>query len=83
MVYDEPESVRRDQARAKVASQFARAEQYVAAVDAAVVVPSAGPPCFLDDELFGFNMIEAMRSRSSPIRPCFLNAWPTLVDTVS
>jgi UDP-MurNAc hydroxylase len=44
-------------AHAKVESQFSRAMHYVAALDARVVVPSAGPPCFLDDELFGFNMI--------------------------
>ena len=57
MVYDEPDAVRLAHARAKVESQFARAEQYVSAVNATVVVPSAGPPCFLDDELFGFNMV--------------------------
>ncbi|MEY4069267.1 MAG: hypothetical protein RLZZ332_1603, partial [Actinomycetota bacterium] len=72
MVYDEPESVRRDQARTKVASQFARAEQYVAAVDAAVVVPSAGPPCFLDDELFGFNMIDGDEISIFPDQTVFL-----------
>ncbi len=44
-------------ARAKVESQFSRAMHYVSALDARMVVPSAGPPCFLDDELFRFNMI--------------------------
>jgi len=58
MVYDLPDDVRRDQARNKVESQFSRAQNYVEAINATVVVPSAGPPCFLDDELFGFNMIE-------------------------
>jgi UDP-MurNAc hydroxylase len=58
IVYDEPEETRRSQARAKVASQFDRAEQYVTAIGATVVVPSAGPPCFLDDDLFDFNMID-------------------------
>lgn len=58
MVYDEPESVRHETARSKVESQFARAEQYVNAVDATIVVPSAGPPCFLDESLFAFNMID-------------------------
>jgi len=57
MVYDEPANVRRQQAKEKVISQFSRAEQYVSSVNATVVVPSAGPPCFLDPELFGFNMI--------------------------
>jgi len=58
MVYDLPDDVRRDQARNKVESQFSRAQNYVEAINATVVVPSAGPPCFLDDKLFGFNMIE-------------------------
>ncbi len=44
-------------ARAKVESQFSRAMHYVSALDSRMVVPSAGPPCFLDDELFRFNMI--------------------------
>jgi len=57
MVYDEPEATRRAQAHAKVESQFARAERYVTAVGATVVVPSAGPPCFLDEDLFGYNMV--------------------------
>lgn len=58
MVYDEPEAVRRAQAQAKVESQFTRAEHYVEAIGATTVVPSAGPPCFLDEQLFGFNMID-------------------------
>jgi len=57
MVYDEPKNVRHANARSKVESQFARAEHYVEAVNATVVVPSAGPPCFLDDDLFDYNMI--------------------------
>ena len=32
--------------------------RYVENVDARAVVPSAGPPCFLDAELFGLNMID-------------------------
>ena len=72
MVYDEPDTLRRDQARAKVASQFARAEQYVAAVGATAVVPSAGPPCFLDDELFAFNMIDGDEISIFPDQSVFL-----------
>jgi UDP-MurNAc hydroxylase len=57
MVYDEPLETKRAQATAKVESQFARALQYVSAVDATVVAPSAGPPCFLDPELAELNMV--------------------------
>jgi UDP-MurNAc hydroxylase len=58
MVYDEPIEAKRMAAHTKVESQFARAEHYVNAVNAKVVVPSAGPPCFLDDDLFSLNMID-------------------------
>ena len=57
MVYDEPREKLKELAQKKVESQFARALTYVDALDAQVVVPSAGPPCFLDDDLFGANWI--------------------------
>lgn len=57
MVYDEPAERMRQLVDAKVDSQFTRALRYVEALDARWVVPSAGPPCFLDEELFGFNVI--------------------------
>lgn len=57
MVYEDSPDHLMALARAKVVSQFRRAMHYVSALDARVAVPSAGPPCFLDDELFGFNMI--------------------------
>ena len=57
MVYDEPLQRMRELVDAKVASQFARAMRYVHAVGATSVVPSAGPPAFLDPELFGLNVI--------------------------
>jgi UDP-MurNAc hydroxylase len=58
MVYDEPIERLREQCAAKVESQYARAMRYVEAVDAKVVVPSAGPPAFLDPDLFAFNVID-------------------------
>ena len=57
MVYDEPRESLMQQAHTKVESQFARSMKYVSLVDARVVVPSAGPPCFLDEDLFSANMI--------------------------
>ena len=57
MVYEMPDEQKRRLVDLKVESQFTRALRYVEALDARHVVPSAGPPCFLDDELFGFNMI--------------------------
>jgi UDP-MurNAc hydroxylase len=55
MVYEMPVEEKRALVRAKVESQFARAERYVDAVGARAVMPSAGPPCFLDEELFHLN----------------------------
>ncbi|MFM1791044.1 MAG: hypothetical protein RLZZ526_1371, partial [Actinomycetota bacterium] len=57
MVYDMDADTKKQLCRDKVESQFARAIRYVERVDATTVVPSAGPPCFLDEELFGLNMI--------------------------
>jgi UDP-MurNAc hydroxylase len=69
MVYDETSDVLQGVARAKVESQFARADQYVDAVGAKVVVPSAGPPCFLDEELFSFNVIRGDELSIFPVQP--------------
>jgi UDP-MurNAc hydroxylase len=55
MVYDLPHAAKREFAARKRAGQFDRALRYIDEVDAAAVFPNAGPPCFLDDELFGLN----------------------------
>ena len=55
MVYDLPHGARREFARRKRAGQTDRALRYIDAVGAAHVFPTAGPPCFLDEELFEFN----------------------------
>ncbi len=57
MVYDEPPQRMRELVDAKVNSQFSRAMRYVESVGARAVVPSAGPPAFLDPELFRLNVI--------------------------
>ena len=56
MVYEMDSEIKAAQARAKVEAQFSRAIQYVRAIDAAAVAPSAGPPCFLDPELAPLNV---------------------------
>lgn len=57
MVYEESPERMRELIDAKVDSQLTRAMRYVEAIGARAVVPSAGPPAFLDPELYGFNMI--------------------------
>ena len=58
MVYDQPREELIALARSKVESQFARSIRYVDALGSRVVVPSAGPPCFLDEDLFSVNLID-------------------------
>ncbi len=72
MVYDEPPARMRELVDAKVLSQFTRAMRYVESVDAAAVVPSAGPPCFLDPELFHLNMITGDELSIFPDQRSFL-----------
>ncbi|MFN2495194.1 MAG: Rieske 2Fe-2S domain-containing protein [Pseudonocardiaceae bacterium] len=55
MVYDLPEGAKKEFARRKRAGQSDRALRYIDAVGAAHVFPTAGPPCFLDEELFDLN----------------------------
>ena len=55
MVYDLPDAAKKEFARRKRAGQSERALRYIDAVGAAHVFPTAGPPCFLDEELFDFN----------------------------
>lgn len=57
---------------AKVESQGARALKYVEALDARCVVPSAGPPAFLDDDLFHLNMISGDEASIFPDQQWFL-----------
>ena len=57
MVYEVPEGTMRRLVDSKVESQFTRAMRYVDRIDARAVVPSAGPPAFLDDDLWHLNMI--------------------------
>lgn len=57
MVYDMPAEEKKQLCVDKVESQFARAIRYVEAIDATTIVPSAGPPCFLDEDLFALNVV--------------------------
>ncbi len=55
MVYDLPAAAKQEFAARKRDGQYQRAVRYIESVGAAHVFPTAGPPCFLDDELFDFN----------------------------
>jgi UDP-MurNAc hydroxylase len=55
MVYQFPPRAIAVLAHKKRVAQQARAKRYIELLGPRFVVPSAGPPCFLDDELFGQN----------------------------
>ena len=55
MVYDMPDRAKEAFGSQKRQRGMDRCRQYIAQVDATWVVPSAGPPCFLDPELRDLN----------------------------
>ena len=81
MVYEDSAEDRRALAAAKVESQFSRAIHYVNALRARVVVPSAGPPCFLDDDLFYLNVISGNEISIFPDQTRFLSRLRAVGNT--
>ena len=73
MVYEETPDRMRELIDAKVDSQFSRAMRYVETIDARAVVPSAGPPAFLDPELFQFNIIDGDELSIFPDQQSFMS----------
>jgi UDP-MurNAc hydroxylase len=74
MVYDMPEKAKHALGVKKRANQLSRALRYVRQIDASFVVPHAGPPCFLDDDLFHFNDLDRDPSNIFPTRRCSSNS---------
>jgi UDP-MurNAc hydroxylase len=72
MVYELPETTKRELCAAKVESQFTRAMRYVDAIDARAVVPSAGPPVFLDEALSHLNVVTGEETSIFPDQQSFL-----------
>ena len=72
MVYDYPDNAQQVLGHKKRVAQLARAFRYIEVLDPAFVVPSAGPPCFLDDDLFGFNDLAGDEWNTFPDQPTFL-----------
>ena len=72
MVYDVPADQMRRLVDAKVDSQFTRAMRYVDRIGARAIVPSAGPPAFLDEDLFHLNVIEGDELSIFPDQQVFM-----------
>ena len=73
MVYQFPEKMMQTLARKKRENEMARALRYAQQIGATYVVPSAGPPCFLDDELFHFNDFDRDETNTFPDQTVFLD----------
>ncbi len=72
MVYDYPDNAQRVLGHKKRIVQMARALRYIEVLDPTFVVPSAGPPCFLDDDLFAHNDLDGADWNTFPDQPTFL-----------
>lgn len=72
MVYRMDPATKSREARAKRERQVARALGYIEAVGAAHVVPFAGPPAFLDPDLFDLNDLAGDPDSIFPDQPRFL-----------
>ena len=73
MVYEFPERAKVTLAHKKRVVQLARAQRYIEIIDPAFVVPSAGPPCFLDDDLFEYNDLRRDPANIFPDQEVFLD----------
>ncbi|MDE3229773.1 MAG: MBL fold metallo-hydrolase, partial [Chloroflexota bacterium] len=72
MVYLYPQKMMEALGRKKRENEMARALRYAREIGATYVVPSAGPPCFLDDGLFEFNDFDRDPSNVFPDQTVFL-----------
>jgi UDP-MurNAc hydroxylase len=72
VVYELPAEEKRRHAEAKRDNQMQRAVGYAKAIGARMVVPSAGPPCFVDPDLFGFNDVDRAADNIFPDQTVFL-----------
>lgn len=73
MVYDLPQAAKREFGRRKRASQNERAFRFIDAVGAKHVFPTAGPPCFLDADLWHLNDLHRDEDNIFPDQACFLD----------
>jgi UDP-MurNAc hydroxylase len=73
MVYELPARAKQAMGRSKRERQFDRTLRYIEELGASYVFPTAGPPCFLDEELWGFNDIFGDESNIFPDQVVYLD----------
>jgi len=72
MVYEFPVKAKETLAHKKRVVQLARTQRYIEILDPTFIVPSAGPPCFLDDALFAQNDFDRSPTNIFPDQTVFL-----------
>jgi UDP-MurNAc hydroxylase len=72
MVYELPKRAKQALGKAKRDRQFDRTLRYIEELGARFVFPTAGPPCFLDEELWGFNDVFDDESNIFPDQTVYL-----------
>src|SRR6478609_8281091 len=72
MVYELPARAKQALGSTKRERQFDRTLRYIDELGARFVFPTAGPPCFLDEELWGFNDIFDDESNIFPDQTVYL-----------
>jgi UDP-MurNAc hydroxylase len=75
MVYELPEAAKRAFGKQKRDRQFDRTVRYIDDLKADWVFPIAGPPCFLDDELWQFNDIFGEEGNIFPDQQVFVDHY--------
>ncbi|HZZ96423.1 MAG TPA: MBL fold metallo-hydrolase [Jatrophihabitantaceae bacterium] len=73
MVYELPARAKQALGTTKRERQFDRTLRYITELGARFVFPTAGPPCFLDEELWGFNDIFGDESNIFPDQTVYLD----------
>jgi UDP-MurNAc hydroxylase len=73
MVYELPERAKQALGMSKRERQFDRTLRYIEEARARIVFPSAGPPCFLDEELWGFNDIHGDPANIFPDQTVYID----------
>jgi UDP-MurNAc hydroxylase len=73
MVYELPARAKAAMGTTKRERQFDRTLRYIEELGASYVFPMAGPPCFLDEELWGFNDIFGDASNIFPDQTVYLD----------
>jgi UDP-MurNAc hydroxylase len=75
MVYELPEAAKRAFGKQKRDRQFDRTVRYIDDLKASSVFPIAGPPCFLDDDLWQFNDISGDEGNIFPDQQVFVDHY--------